>query len=530
MRPQARTKLSSDLSALSDAELEKLLADGLSETKDLVGRAKFLHWAPLPHQREWLTDDHQIRLLLAGNQTGKSTCAIVWLLSQCLGTLPVSLGGSGVVEAGSLEGHRYLLGAETFESSIRQNILGKFDDFGVSHFLAKRPKKNSLGIESEFEFITGAKLNLASYTSDPKTFEGSVLHGVMLDEPPPREIFNAIRRGTMAKQAKMFIAATPIGASAGWMLDDLILPAQDPDSPSFKAIKFFSASIWDNSTENGGVLAPDQIESFLSTLPESERDSREKGTFSNLQGIEFGYVTAETHVVPDFERPAGWPLIEVCDPAAARGLCVLWATVSPDEDIYVIEQAYIPNEGFDAMVGELRRYRRSLGREPDLAILDVRGGNQLANQITKATWFDLFRDRGVSYQPTEQSHVGQLHDEVKLKWDPATPDADARPRLRMTQSVSELKKGPLWAMSRFMWSSKPTKRMREQPAKDVVDCLRYLAGYPRRSFAELTRRQSGADQPGIAATYRPTSQASPLRRRSAGPTSLQHRHRMPSGY
>ena len=520
----------SDLSGLSSEELEKMLSAGLRESKDLAEESKFHLWKPLPHQKEWLTDTHQIRLLLAGNQTGKSTCAIIWLLSQCLGTLPISLGGSGIVEKGSREGHRYLLGAETFESSIRQNILGKFADFGVSRFLSRPPKKNSLGIESEFEFITGAKLNLASYTSDAKTFEGSVLSGVMLDEPPPREIFNAIRRGTMAKQAKMFIAATPIGASAGWMLDDLILPAQDPEHPSFKAIKFFSASIWDNSTENGGVLEPSQIEAFLSTLPENERESREKGTFSNLQGIELGYVTAGTHVVPNFERPSGWPIIEVCDPAAARGLCVLWATVSPDEDIYVIEQAYIPNDGFDAMVGELKRFRRGMGREPDLAILDVRGGNQLANQVNKSTWFDLFRERGIMYQPTEQSHLGQLHDEVRLQWDPAMPDAAARPRLRMTEAVSKLPKGPLWAMSRFMWSSKPTKRMREQPAKDVVDCLRYLAGYPRRSFAELTRRRSGADQPGIAATYRPTSATSPLRRRSAGPTSLQHRHRQPSGY
>ena len=493
-------KTEPDFAAMSTEELAALVGDMSDEAERLKQSAAFLHFEPHAYQRPWLEDQSQVMALLCGNQLGKSTVGCVALISECLGVKPISLGGDGKPwRKNSLSGKRVMAAGETFEVSVAQNLIPKLKSLVTPDMLKHPPRKNSMGIETKWSFVTGTELNLQSYSSPTAAYEGSVLDFVWFDEPPPQDIYNAVRRGLIAKEGRMFITATPL--SSPFLLDELILPSQDPDHPLYGTVGYHRASMHDACREcHGGHLPHAQIEAFLGGLSEGERAARGDGVFMSLQSVEFSYVDKKW-VVPDFDIYPSWPIVEVVDPAAKRGLTCIWATVSPDDDWYVVHYAQIPNGGFGEMCRELKRHRNTLGKQPDVAIMDARGGAHSANQETQENWFDCFRRYGIDFRPSEETPLQTLHDWLERKWRPGMADEERKPKLQFTLSVSKIERGPLWALSRFVWSPTASRRDYQQAAKDATDCLRYLSG-AGLSWNRLVRNPGTENsRSGIAASY-----------------------------
>ena len=510
-----------DFSGMSTSELAALVEEMSEDITNLEDEAAFYLWKPYGYQREWIESPAQIRCCLAANQIGKSEAMLCTLLMECLGTKPKALGGDGKWRKNSLRGKRVIACGETFEISVA-NLVKKLDQFLVPAMLIKPPKKNSIGIPTIYQFVTGAELTFQSYSSPVGAFEGSTLDFAAFDEPPPEDLFNAVRRGTMRKKGRIMITATPL--KEPWLLDSLIIPSQDENSANYGVVDYFRNEIWDACEEHaGGHLPHAQIEAFLETLPESERTAREKGLFLSLQGLEFPYVNADDHVVPDFEVYRSWPIVEVVDPAAKRGLTVIWAAVSPTEEWYVFRAAQIPNDGFKAMCQQIKRIRSTFSRQPDLCIMDARGGAQAANLEAQQTWFQLFADYGLQYEPSVESPLQQLHDWMRPQWPEhgsAAGKGVKKPKLRLLESVTEMKKGPWWSLQRFVWSPQASQKRWAAPEKDFIDCLRYLAGHPKASWKRLSRMGENRGSVGIANSYATKSrQTSPRRSR---------RGRMPS--
>jgi hypothetical protein len=294
------------------------------------------------------------------------------------------------------------------------------------------------------------------------------------------------------------------------MLDELVNPAQNTDDPSHDKVAYFRADMHDNCRDcHGGALPHDQIESFLAALPEKERNARAHGLFMDLQGLEFDYVNEDQHVVPDLDLYPGWPLVEVVDPAQARGLHIIWATCDPDNYWYVIHAARVENDAFSRMCREIKRQRVQLGRTPDLAIMDARGGAHTINLEKQQTWFDAFRENGLPYVPSAETPLQTLHDWMRPAWNPMKEQTEV-PKLRITKSVAEMERGPMWAFRRFVWDSVagPQKQY-SQPGKDWIDCIRYLTGHEGIKFNRLARSRN--DNPGAsrAASYASPSQSNP---------------------
>ena len=250
----------------------------------------------------------------------------------------------------------------------------------------------------------------------------------------------------------------------------------------------------------GGVLPDKQIEAFLAALPEKERAAREFGKFTDLQGLEFSYVRAESHVVPDFEIPASWPLVEVCDPSYKRGMHISWFVCDPDDNWYCVQAANVPNGTISEIVTHIKRWRNQLGRVPDRAIMDQRGGSHEVNKDTAADWFDEFRKHNLPYERSQEERVGgkstsisKLHEWMKPQWD-AQRD-EWRPKLRMTETVAQIEKGPLWAFRRFQWEPMDSgKRQYNQPGKDWVDTFMYLAAHRGLTYRRLARNAAADHQ------------------------------------
>lgn len=500
-----------NLEDFSTEELEKILAEAEIHKRRLDREAAFAGFKPFGYQEDWyraaFDKQSSIVALFCGNQLGKSTLGAVVTVARCLGHWPKSISGKEIPlhwAPNTCRGQRYLAAGETFEVSLRDTIVPKLQELVTPDMLERPPKRNSLGIPTHWKFKSGAELVLQSYQQTIEAYEGAVWDGVWFDEPCPVEIFTAVRRGCLARQAQILITATPLGADASWMLDDLLLPSLDPEHPSFGAVAHFEASIWENAVSNGGVLPDAEIEAFLSTLSPKEREAREFGHFANLQGVEFDYVRPETHVVPDFDIPTHWPLVEVVDPSMKRGLTTIWATVDPEDFWFVVQAKVIPDGSFAEMSRELQRWRDVLRRQPDYFIMDQRGGKTTLDKWEQTTWFDEFRRMGVNYQPSQEVPMQTLHGWLRPEWEPRKEKFVAK--LRFTERVAKEEKGPMHALSRFQWDTavRNRARLQRQPSKDFVDCLRYLAGHPGMRAARLLARKNGAGQrvAGTASSYR----------------------------
>lgn len=290
------------IAELSTDELRKLVETHASAAIAIQKRGKFALWKPFPHQRPVVECHKKIILAVAGNQWGKTELGAIKTVAGCVGVPPPSVGGDMPKDWSEIDrtGRRYLACGENFSSAIPKTILPKLENFIAPDMLARPPKRGSgTKLPEIFYFKSGAQLHIMSYDQDPASFEGAVWDGVWFDEPPPEVIFTAVRRGTMARQGWILITATPI--KEPWMFDALVAPLNDPDSPAHEFSAVFRGDIHDNCREcHGGALPHTEITAFLSGITNpAERAARERGEFLDMAGIEFWYVSRDSHVCPD---------------------------------------------------------------------------------------------------------------------------------------------------------------------------------------------------------------------------------------
>lgn len=295
------SEAAADLSRLSAGELQKLKAQAAAQLSDAQKRGRFALFRPLEHQVRWFQSRKQIVCIVGGNQMGKTTCGSIRLLAGALGTYPPSLGGTLPSSWDRLDcrGQRYLIVAESFSTVIAKTILPKLSEYLTQEMQAKPPKKNSgTKLPEVFYMRSGAEVHIQSYEQDSASFEGPTWDGVWFDEPPPQAVFNAVRRGTIARKGWIWITATPLREA--WMRDVIVKPAEDDSDPMHEFADVFGGRMHDNCQEcHGGYLPHAFIIGYLASLPAEERAVRERGEFFNVSDLAFGNVNEKLHVVPD---------------------------------------------------------------------------------------------------------------------------------------------------------------------------------------------------------------------------------------
>lgn len=253
---------------------------------------------------------------------------------------------------------------------------------------------------------------------------------------------------------------------------------------------------------NGGYIPHEEILLFESQLNPLEKKARLQGVPMEHQSMAFGYVTRDSHVVPDLDLDSSMPLIEVMDPSLTRGLFVGWFTCDADDYWYWVQATNIPDNSFKIMCDEIKRFRQLLPRQPQLAVIDARGGGSIVNKDQQETWIQALRRNGLFYTPSVQTEMQTLHDWMRPQWDPRK-EAQI-PKLRLTRTVAALERGPLWAFQRFIWDQTDPKRFR-RPEKDWIDLARYLAGFPGMAWEKLAQSKElrAAGRQSLAAAFAP---------------------------
>jgi len=188
-----------------------------------------------------------------------------------------------------------------------------------------------------------------------------------------------------------------------------------------------------------------------------------------------------------------WPLVEVVDPSMTRGLYVCWMQMDPrTERWYVTWASHVEDAPLSVMAEQVKRERRFIGKEPELAVMDAKGGRHRIDKERDEDWFTRFRQLGLDYVPNDEpSTLEELDEWLKLTWDPVLEKMVAK--LSITERVAAIEMGPLWGLQRFQWNpiEMSAKQLLGQPGKDWVDCLKYFVNQRQVNRARLRRDRAG---------------------------------------
>ena len=227
-----------------------------------------------------------------------------------------------------------VIGGLGFERGIRDIIVPEMRKWiPKTRIISEKP--NSQGVIVRMNLTgdngTPSVISFMSGEQDDKSFEGDIIDFAWSDEPTRKGIYTATLRGLLMKNGPMILTLTPL--QEPWIYND-IWASEDKD------IACFPGEMEDALIENGGHLSKIAMDSFVSKLTADEIDARVHGKFKHLIGRVFSAFSEEIHVVPKFYIPKDWPVWCAIDPHTRKPNAAVWIAVSPEEDLYVVNEVY----------------------------------------------------------------------------------------------------------------------------------------------------------------------------------------------
>lgn len=270
-------------------------------------------------QRKFFESKKRIRCLIAANKIGKTTAA-------CADLANFALQGGKVCRVISNLG---------FQRGIQEVIIPELMKWIPRSRIVGEPKKNSQGIVIKI-ILRGdngqdSVITFMSGDQDDMTFEGDIADYVWIDEPGRKAIYTAMLRALLVTCGKMVMTLTPL--SEPWIYNDLYCSTDEE-------IECIEGTLWDACVDNGGHLSKDQIEDFISKLPEDEKEARVFGKFRHLVGRVFKAFDPLKHIVKPFYIPNDWPVYYAVDPHQRKPHAALFMAVSPENDWFICNEVY----------------------------------------------------------------------------------------------------------------------------------------------------------------------------------------------
>ncbi len=256
-------------------------------------------YTPNQHQLKAHGSDARLVLLCGANRIGKSTFGAVELCFHLTKKYPA-----------------WFSKKRRFTGPIKAVVVGETNQFIEKVLEPKLRAYLPPGWISEEKRVTGNYLNrikckdgstvdfLTKEQSD-MAFEGADWHFYWGDEPQGKRKFDAIMRGLVDHRGYGVITFTPL--IEPWMKEDLV----DKADGSF--IDVITAGIRDNKFDIQGnpILSEDSIKEWERTLSSDVAETR----------------------IHQYNHPD--PVICILDPHDRQPQHVIWANVTPDDDLYV---------------------------------------------------------------------------------------------------------------------------------------------------------------------------------------------------
>lgn len=349
-----------DLSSLTDVELMQLYTE-LQKREALAARNGSLFYKPhrkqaLFHAAAYL----RYRYVRVGNRWGKSEMGAAEDVAFCLGErlwLPKSdpnryVGIPHHPVKGVLIGTDWDKMAEIFTNNTGDlNARGKIFRYLPADSIENIHRNHSGNIDRiDIRGLHGVSSlffdTVKSFMANPMGHESSDWDFVHVDEPCPKEMWEAYARGLMDRRGKVWFLCTPI--IEAW-INDMFMPdvrtTLNPDQPFC-----YDENHWmlTGSTYDNPNLSAQAIDEFASGLSEEVRKSRVEGLPASLAGLVYKEYDPVRHL--EYGVPFGWrdahtPPINytirvAIDPHPSTPHAVLFAATAPTGHTYFYDEIF----------------------------------------------------------------------------------------------------------------------------------------------------------------------------------------------
>ena len=486
-----------DPTALTEA-LQELHAE-LSVLIGAQREQKVSFFQPLGRQgmaSHALNDKTSVVLVFGSNRSGKTVWGVNEACAHAYGYRPwlpedhpdyiVRLGNGEPIPVPNIG----RIVAQNYKQAMVQTIQPKIEEwFPRGQY---KIKKDNQGNPIRVDLSNGSVIHLMSNEQDDVAFEGTNGHWAWADEPIDKSKYIGIKRGLMDWSGHMWLTCTPL--TQPWMADNLMTRADevDPETGNI-AVKFFKFSIWHNCIDYGGHISRPDILEFLKDLDEAEREARVHGNPLHLAGRVYKEWSPEAPFwVPITRIPRTYPRICIIDPHPRKPVAVLWAAISPDNQILVYRDLFdkklrtitdVANqikslEGWtwiDEGRGRGHYERGERAEEVVMRIIDnsaqederTSGETVLQRFQKEKIWCQLAKKRNA------QAGYDAIHQALKISYEWGEPG------LIIDNTCHHVKKNFL----NFVWDEWATSKQRDakgpkQEARkyndDFIDCIRYI--------------------------------------------------------
>lgn len=309
-----------DITALSK-ERKLQLYDLIQEEKRRR-QEKGISYAPNRGQEPVHKSQAQIRVVLSGNGAGKTALgtneAIWW-----------SDGYNPVTNSFTKVPARTIVVLDHPEKVTDQWLpeLQKWTHIPEDH-LHKRGKPYVNRITRP----NGSEILFMFHDQNPLQFESIETDYVIFDEPPPRSLWVALRRGARKKNRtpRFLLIGTPI--SGAWIRRDLYDPWVKGEMPNVECFRF-------STDVNEGNLADNYVSEFGALLTEKEKRIRLHGEFFDLEGLALAHLfDRDVHIIPPFEWDSRQPCVVAIDPHPVKSHHAIMLGCDEDGYLYYLKE------------------------------------------------------------------------------------------------------------------------------------------------------------------------------------------------
>ena len=366
-------------------------------------------------------------------------------------------------------------------------------------------KIHCLNPDNHDERLGFSTIQFMSFDQDSTDFASGDFDIVHEDEPPPHAVHRENEARVMSVGGMMLLSMTwpdDPAIPVDWIYDEIYDPGQpgpnkDPDKEWFELDSLQNphldqesmrkqAASWDEMTRK--VRIKGQPLRFSNRIHPLFTDRDEWWSFAAGKVIEpqngmcpetGSYDVARFNHVETFEHSKIWPVVFLLDPHPRKPHMMLWAQITPSDDIDVIDYLHLDKDPVDVKLA-VEQVERELGLNVVSRIGDPNMLRSPASAKRNVTWKDEFADAGLAVEEADDSDVGRARLNEYLKPDPYTK----RPRIRFHSRCAAANQPgvetPVFQIKRFVWSDwrrkdeKDVKNVPRPKYDDFPALLRYL--------------------------------------------------------
>jgi hypothetical protein len=171
----------------------------------------------------------------------------------------------------------------------------------------------------------------AQFADDPRSFEQEQVSGIWIDESIEEHVYETLIPRVLDKNGFILVSTIP---DIPWMHDRFENASEDT------GIAFIKLGMADNEKN----LADGAIARALANLSKEEAEMRVFGHFRFVGGLVYREFIKDYkpvgHLIKPFDIPKEWPKWRMLDVGMDHPTACLWATISPNETVYVYREYY----------------------------------------------------------------------------------------------------------------------------------------------------------------------------------------------